>query len=139
MEEKEIIIIAVIIIAASVLQIILFFKIWVMTNDVRALREKYVKHSSSNFEIRKLILLGDKKQATDILLNQFIEKIKNLNYDGLNEKDEYYEKIKQNIDKHFDEVKKELENNLLKIGEKLPDGIKNLKSGEDFKNLFNIE
>jgi hypothetical protein len=137
MGETEIIIISVIIIAASVLQIILFFKIWAMTNDVRALRENSVGHSNFVFEIRKLILLGEKKKAADILLNQFIRKIKDLNYDDLNANDgEYYKEDLNRKDKDFDKAKKELEHVFLKIGEELPEGIKNLKSGEDFKNLF---
>jgi hypothetical protein len=135
MEETKIIIIALVMLVASALQIVLFFKVWIMTNDVRALRENYVKYSNFAFDIRKMLLFGEKEKARDILLDRFIEKIENFNYDGI-EHNEYYETVKQNIDNKFNEAKKEFEFSLKKIGEELPESIKNLRSGNDFYKLF---
>ena len=58
--------------AAAFLQIILFFKLWIMTNDVKKLREncEHSNKSNFNFEIRKSLASGDKEKAKELLLNE---------------------------------------------------------------------
>lgn len=64
--------ILIIIIIAGVLQIVLFFKVWVMTNDVRKIREKM----DADFEIDRIdkmriaLLRGDKQKAIELLTDK---------------------------------------------------------------------
>ena len=118
-------------IAAAVLQIVLFFKIWVMCDDIRAIRGNFSLSSDFRFNIRKMILLGDKEKAKELILNRFFEAIKDVNY-----KDAASDEAKKYNDKEFLRIKQELENALSKIGEEMPEEIKNLKSGDDFYNLY---
>ncbi len=125
--------------AAAFLQIILFFKLWIMTNDVKKLREN-CEHSNrynSNFEIRKLLASGDKEKAKELLLNSFYENISELNYSGLDKSENNWFQIQKNIDADFLKLKERLTNDLSKIGEQLPENIKQMKSGNEFYELFN--
>lgn len=126
-------------IAAAVLQIILFFKVWVMTNDVKKLREKFAVPNGSNFcfEIRKLLASGNKEKAKELLLNRFYESISELNYSGLDKSESNYAQVTKNIDADFLKMKENLANDLSKIGEQLPENIKQMKSGNEFYKLFN--
>lgn len=130
-------IIALITIAAAMLQIILFFKLWGMTNDVRTLREKYTAPSVLNFkyEIRKLLCSGNKEKAKELLLNRFYENISNLNFSDI-DKDGNVDQVKKNIDADFMKLKVELENNFAKIRCDLPERIKLMKSGNEFYELY---
>lgn len=119
--------IMVVTIIAAVLQIVLFFKIWVMCDDVRKIRKNRVYTADYRFNIKRLIALGDKEKAKELLLDSFFEVIKKLDCT------EKYSDIYQHA---FDESKERLESSLLKIGEELPEGIKNLKSVKDFYNLY---
>ena len=123
--------IMIITIAAAVLQIILFFKIWAMCDDVKAMRGNFSLSSDFRFNIRKMILLGNKEKAKELILNRFFEAIKDVNY-----KDAESDDAKKYSDKEFLRIKKELEGALLKIGEELPEEIKNLNSGNDFYCLY---
>lgn len=125
--------------AAAFLQIILFFKLWIMTNDVKKLREicGYSNKSNFNFEIRKLLASGSKEKAKEMLLNRFYDSISELNYSGLDKSENNYEQITKNIDADFLKLKERLANDLSKIGEQLPENIKQMKSGNDFYELFN--
>lgn len=64
--------ILIIIIIAGVLQIVLFFKVWVMTNDVRKIREKM----DADLEIDRIdkmqiaLLRGDKQKAIELLTDK---------------------------------------------------------------------
>jgi len=64
--------ILIIIIIAGVLQIVLFFKVWVMTNDVRKIREKM----DADLEIDRIdkmriaLLRGDKQKAIEMLTDK---------------------------------------------------------------------
>jgi len=124
----------VITIAAAALQIILFFKVWAMTNDVRLLREKHAASATSAefyFEMRKLLALGEKEKAKEKLLNWFFKTIKNLNYENVES-----EEKRKSVDADFMEVKKILEDDFKQIGEELPDNIKKMKSGNEFYELY---
>lgn len=125
-------------VAAAVLQIILFFKVWAMTNDVKKLREKFAVSNESNFcfEIRKLLALGNKEKAKELLLNRFYESISELNYSGLDKTESNYAQITKNIDADFLKSKENLANDLSKIGVQLPENIKQMKSGNEFYELF---
>lgn len=125
-------------IAAAVLQIILFFKVWVMTNDVKKLREKFAVPNDSNFcfEIRKLLASGNKEKAKELLLNRFYESISELNYSGLDTANVNYSQIVKNTDNDFNNLKTKLEKDFAKAGLHLPENIITMKSGQQFYNLF---
>lgn len=131
-------ILALVTLVAAVLQIILFFKVWAMTNDVKKLRENcgYSNESNFNLEIRKLLASGSKEKAKEMLLNRFYDNIAELNYSGLDQSGNNYDQITKNIDADFLKLKEGLTNDLSKIGEQLPENIKQMKSGQDFFDLF---
>lgn len=131
-------ILALVTLVATVLQIILFFKLWIMTNDVKKLRENcgYSNESNFNLEIRKLLASGSKEKAKEMLLNRFYDNIAELNYSGLDQSGNNYDQITKNIDADFLKLKEGLTNDLSKIGEQLPENIKQMKSGQDFFDLF---
>lgn len=136
METMELL--TVIIIAASVLQIILFFKVWMMTDDVKKLREKFTSPGGSNFnfEIRKLLMSGENENAKELLINRFYVNIAGLNYSGIDSSDFNYEQIKKNTDADFTKIKEALEKDLKQIGYELPENIRQMKSGNEFYCLF---
>ena len=110
-----------------------------MTNDVKKLRENcgYSNKSNFNFEIRKLLASGSKGKAKEMLLNRFYDSISELNYSGLDKSENNYDQITKNIDADFLKLKERLTNDLSKIGEQLPENIKQMKSGNEFYELFN--
>jgi len=113
--------------------IALFVKTWIMTDDVRKIRDTLISPINDNFlfEISKMILFGNKERAKELLIEDFLKKIKTLNY-----ADQLAEHHRKSIDKKFDKAKKALENDFIKVGIELPEEIKNLKSGNDFFDLF---
>ena len=120
METTEVIVL--ITIAAAILQIVLFFKVWAMTNDVRKLRDNYVLPSSENreFEIRKCIVFDDMERAKQIVIATFLEKISS----GSPEPEE------------FVKLKNKLSEDLAKIGYSVPESIVKMNIHNDFSNLF---
>ena len=69
---------SIIIILFGILQVILFFKIWVMTNDVRFIKKSI---TNSEYDFIHYMLLGEKEKAFNLiklqlfkLLISFIEK-----------------------------------------------------------------
>lgn len=94
--ENMLLVTSIVIIAFGILQIILFFKIWGMTNDVRKLGKNIIGNSLD--EAHKQIILGNKDKAFDIYKRLYVEdliKISELpgdfkyNYPGLVKKYEY--------------------------------------------------
>lgn len=98
---------SVILIIFGILQIILFFKLWGMTNDVRHISEKIGAQPIDTFpqleqSIRKLLLEGEKDQAIDLLRSNLVKDLidyisKGYNYQIINNLKnnyrEYYEKF----------------------------------------------
>lgn len=64
--------ILIIIIIAGVLQIVLFFKVWVMTNDVRKIKKKIDAdlEIDRTDKIRIALLKGDKQKAIELLTDK---------------------------------------------------------------------
>ena len=119
--------IAIISLVAAILQIILFFKVWGMTNDIRELKKDHF--SETNLETyyqkaifaRQNLILGKKESVKTLLLKNFIYNLEQ-NYTG--EKD--------SIRPYVESLKKQLS----KIGEELPEYISNLETFEDYHKLF---
>lgn len=71
---------SVMLIVVYVLQIILFFKIWRMANDVNALKTSTnlpdcEKSTSYNLRIHRAILCGDKKEAQKLIINKHLYRL----------------------------------------------------------------
>lgn len=70
--EGVLIITSVVIIVFGVLQIILFFKVWGMTNDVRKIKNNTI---NSFNEAHKQIILGNKDKAFEIYQRLYVEEL----------------------------------------------------------------
>lgn len=138
-------------IAWGVLEIILFFKIWGMTNDIRALKNDHFKQTTNEVpagqlinDIKKNLLLGDIDKVKKALLMKFADDVKHsywsLPVQGY-EKDKngkehlvsYKDRnLQKSIFPYVDNLRKEYE----KIGEPVPPYINNMTTYGDFFNLF---
>lgn len=126
---------AILIIVSYVLSIILFFKVWRMTNDVREIKKHFTIISSrtnihiDDFteELRKNAILGNIDIAKKILLKNFYEDVQN-KAESLN-RSEYKEK---SIRPYVDNLRRQFG----KIGEDIPDYIAKMETFADFFNLY---
>jgi isopentenyl diphosphate isomerase/L-lactate dehydrogenase-like FMN-dependent dehydrogenase len=94
--------ILIITIITGVLQIVLFFKVWVMTNDVRKIREKMDADLEIDRidKIRIALLKGDKQKAIELLTDKLAtELVKKSSEDNISP--EYIQKLKENYAKEF--------------------------------------
>ena len=138
----------------GILEIILFFKIWGMTNDIKALKQDHFIQTTNEIsksqlanDIRKNLLLGDIDKVKKALLMNFADEIKhsywNLPTQGY-EKDEkgkshmvsYKER---NLQKPIVSYVENLRKQFKKIGEPLPPYINYMATYGDFFNLFTKE
>ena len=120
--------ISVIMLIFGILQIILFFKIWGMTNNVARINKKVKGRISGlnlGWEIRKSILKGDKKKAEDLLFDEFIYDLQQKCSIQNGGSDEEIAELKVDYSKYYEQ-----------IGSKLPESIQCLKSKEDFYKVF---
>ena len=123
----------------GVLNIILFFKVWGMTNNVSKIRRKYESDYSADdilSNARRLFLQGKKAEVRDMYINSFCAEV-----------EAYYERKKNN-----DVMKPEmlmqlsitvfvnaLEKRLSNIGEPMPEVIRNMKTMSDYYNSITFE
>lgn len=116
----------------GILQIILFFKIWGMTNNIKALKKDYFNEAnllSMSLEdkkeyIRRNLVLGKKDNVKKLFLMTFIQNITNS-----------YTNNKASIRPYVDNLKKQYE----KIGEELPPYISKMETFGDFFCMFTDE
>ena len=107
-------------IIAAILQIVLFFKIWNMTNDISKMRKKYLLHSSE--DILKEIIKGNKC-------------VESLLYDGVYE--EYKSHfLSANSPKSYEKTRLKYDALYKKAGLAMPEILVNIKSKEDFQKVF---
>lgn len=119
-----VIFIGLVLIVAGLLQVILFFKLWSMTNNVQKIKNglklfEFEEGFEYNSKIKRFLLLGNKAEARELMINRFISQVK-----------ERYQ-TDSIIDK-----KNELQLDLELIGEKLPKVIECLYLASDYNNLF---
>lgn len=142
--------IAVVTIAAAVLQIILFFKIWGMTNDIKALKKDHFCETQFDGKVelarylRKNLVLGNMDTVKRILLQNFIDEVENA-YNNMPsggfEKDEkgvekWVEYKEQNLKEPIAPYVKNLMNQYAKIGEEVPVYITRMETFNDYFDLF---
>lgn len=133
------IIISIVLLVTSILQIILFFKVWGMTNDIRELKDDYFseKVESENDEpnevtnLRYSLLLGDKEQVKAFLIKRFMVSVQS-SFDGMTINT--IDKKQKPITNLVDQLAKEFKT----FNIELPDTIKNMKTFDDYLNLGKI-
>ena len=142
--------IGIVMIIWGILEIILFFKIWGMTNDIKALKKDHFNETAlktkaeTAWYLTSNLVLGNKEIVKKTLLKNFVD---NLESDfeafprGYYEKDEIghdkWVSLKvQNLDKsikpYIDNLKLQFE----KIDEEVPVYITRMKTFRDYFNLF---
>lgn len=102
---------AIVFIIFGILQIILFFKVWIMTNDINKIKERACPDNLN--VIRKLILKGDAGKAEEALIDSLISDIENfnsINYSSIQEiKDTYrpiFDKLGFTFPEKIDKIEK---------------------------------
>lgn len=133
----------VLMIIGGILEIVLFFKIWGMTDNVKLVKDFLIKENvltlndkETASKIRKYYVMDDKEQCKRILLSRFMDIIESYDHYVKN-KDGSFTWVKgvganESIQPYIDSLKKQFD----KIGEKVPSFILNMKTVEDFYNLF---
>lgn len=119
--------VSVVMIVFGILQIILFFKMWGMTNDVGNINSKLHERKDENKEYELLMISGENKAVYQILTNKLSKDIHEA-YQSFSES--YYEK----------EVKRLLElykPKFQKIDREIPEHLLKCSSNEYIKTLLN--
>lgn len=68
-------VLSIILIVFAILQIILFFKVWAMTNNVKEIARKLYCFNEPKDNVRKALLLNDKDKAIEILKDAMAQEI----------------------------------------------------------------
>lgn len=119
--------IALISLVAGILQIILFFKVWGMTNDIRAIKKDhfdetvYEGYYEKALYVRKNLILGKKENVKAMLLKNFMDNL-----------EQNYTREGDSIQPYVDNLK----NQFSIFDEELPSYISNMKTFKDFHSLF---
>ena len=144
----------VIMIAWGILEIILFFKLWGMTNDIRALKKDYFhEHDNNTAEntlqrLRTSIVMGNRTKTKEILLENFIHNVESSFSKFPQEKQEQDEQKgesytvslkEQNLQESILQYVEKLRTQFNTIGEELPEYIGKMKTYNDYYNLFTEE
>lgn len=145
-----IIFISIIMIVWAILEIILFFKLWGMTNDIRALKMDYFNESYNNTndlilrDLRKNLILGNIDNVKRTLLKNFMDDVQYSFWrlpDGGYEKDnegsnKWVSFKERNQQKSIRPYIENLQKQFKKIGLELPIYIEKMETYSDFFNLF---
>ena len=107
----------------GILEVILFFKVWGMTNNVNQIKTELTRSNTKEL-FRRYRLLGQNDKAAEILIQMFLNDMEKYIHS-----DRYYsgEKIENKV--------AELEFQLSELGVKLPNAFKELKTAEDYYKL----
>ena len=133
------IIIAIINLIEFILCVILFFKIWGMTNNVNEIKDRLTKDDDFKTrgelreQLRKSYVLGDKERIKRILILLFIERI---NYKCNIYQEEDMRADNPNLNISIIPYVENLSKTLAIIGEKTPECILNMKTYKDYYNLY---
>jgi len=113
----------------GLMQLILFFKIWGMTDNVKKIHEKMLGTTGLDlaWEIRKLIIKGEKDKARDLLFDEFFNDLKNKQIqDAL-------------TDQTLGELKNDYEIFFQKLGLSLPQEISEINSVQQLYDNFTFK
>ena len=120
-----------------ILNIILFFKIWGMTNDVNRIKEKMIpcNQDTMDEQITRLHVIGKDDECEKIILSKFYSDLKSelfaFQYRCHNDKKQYLAMLDKPITPYTDVVEKLYQ----KINREVPSHITNLKTYGDFKAM----
>lgn len=107
----------------GVLQIILFFKMWIMTNDVKKIAKKLQCEKDSTWNVRRALLSGDKELAKKELIDCIVTDLEKFGDGGYG-----FNCINDIIAKYEPAFKD------LNMG--IPESIRNLKSYSDIRDII---
>lgn len=110
----------------GVLQIILFFKIWGMTNDVNRITKKLQCEKDKTWNVRRALLYGDQELAKRELMDCIISDFEKFGDGGYG-----FNCVEDIISKYEPAFKQ--------LGMEIPDNLKAIKSYADIKNIIKIE
>lgn len=135
---------------ACMLGIILFFKIWGMTNDIRAIKREYLKDNEVVSKeqmlrnVRENIVLGNTDKVKRIILQKFIDDVEYAysilpvgdyveDENGVSKWTSFKEKnLNASIVTYIDNLTRQFE----KIGEEVPIYIKRMQTFRDYFDIF---
>lgn len=122
---------SVILIIFGVLQIILFFKIWGMTNDVKELKNEFIS-IPSKWALNKAVLKGDKHKIAEILFNAMFIRLQKAYDDTIPDIDGSKKEI---FAEQISTIKKEYKERYMKYGITFPDAVDKIEIPEDIEGL----
>ena len=130
--------IGIVMLVFGILQIVLFFKLWGMTNDIREIKKEFFKEDDLPEDIESKVdalktslILGNKELVKSIFLKKFISRVER-NFSRL-------PKGKDSLDKSIEKYVEQLDEQFERIGEDLPVYIENMKTYRDYYDLITKE
>ncbi len=133
-DETTLNILSIIFLVFGVLQIILFFKIWGMTNDVKKLTEHLThpqlsQEDDTDIKMRWLLLKDEVDSAEELLLSQFAKNVEQ-SYDFYTRVQGLHQELAftQDITSYVDTLKK----NYKVLGKDIPEKIASMKTIGDY-------
>ena len=133
--------IAIVSLVAAILQIILFFKVWGMTNDIRELKKDHF--ASAGFEdaaklrayLCECVVLDDRANLRRALLQDFIDSINNKSGSY---KSAYLTDGHRSMSVDITPEVELLKNLFAKVNMEVPEAILNMKTYGDFYQYFKL-
>lgn len=140
----------VIMIVWGVLEIILFFKIWGMTDNIKALKKDHFNEMTFETKVemarflRKNLILGNMEMVKKVLLQNFIDNVEqgygefpSMGYIKDEKGEENFASMKeQNLKESIRPYVENLQKQYDKIGEELPFYIQNMQNFGDYYRVF---
>jgi hypothetical protein len=126
----------------AILDIILFFKLWGMTNDIRELKKDHFdNHMPEDVPqlrayLREHYFLGDKDKVKRALILDFLD---NLNIKCNSSRSSYLEADNPTLDTDITKYVEKLKIQFAKVNLDVPSEILNLKTFRDYYELFKNE
>lgn len=126
----------------AILDIILFFKLWGMTNDIRELKKDHFdNHMPEDVPqlrayLREHYFLGDKDKVKRALILDFLD---NLNIKCNSSRSSYLEADNPTLDTDITKYVEKLKIQFAKVNLEVPSEILNLKTFRDYYELFKNE
>lgn len=126
----------------AILDIILFFKLWGMTNDIRELKKDHFdNHMPEDVPqlrayLREHYFLGDKDKVKRALILDFLD---NLNIKCNSSRSSYLEADNPTLDIDITKYVEKLKIQFAKVNLEVPSEILNLKTFRDYYELFKNE
>ena len=135
------VILFIIILVFGILQIILFFKIWGMTNNIAKIKKHLIGDfdTITDYNYRRLAYSGDTRELKDRMIYYFINAVRkaydNLPIDRSVVENGHYKRLETNksIAQYKDVLRRQLET----IGESLPEMIDKAETFDDYMKSYN--